>query len=40
VPAAAAVQGTSGSVTNPQNMLTGRPSRLSGTDTSVTPDFG
>jgi hypothetical protein len=35
-----AVQGTSGSVTNPQNVLSGQPSRLSGTNTSITVDFG
>jgi hypothetical protein len=35
-----AVQGTSGSVANPQNLLTGQPTRLSGTNTSITLDFG
>ncbi len=35
-----AVQGVSGSVTNPQNVLTGMPSRLSGTNSSITVDFG
>jgi hypothetical protein len=35
-----AVQGTSGSVANPQNVLSGQPTRLSGTNTSITLDFG
>ena len=35
-----AVQGTSGSVSNPQNVLSGRPTRLSGTNSSITLDFG
>lgn len=35
-----AVQSTSGSVTNPQNVLSGQPSRLSGTNSSITVDFG
>jgi hypothetical protein len=34
------VQGTSGSVANPQNVLTGAPTRLSGTNSSITLDFG
>ncbi|WP_439657199.1 alpha-L-rhamnosidase-related protein [Lentzea sp. HUAS TT2] len=36
----AAVQGTSGSVANPQNVLSGQPTRLSGTNSSITLDFG
>ena len=35
-----AVQGTSGSVANPQNVLSGQPTRLSGTNSSITLDFG
>jgi hypothetical protein len=35
-----AVQGTSGSVANPQNVLTGAPTRISGTNSSITLDFG
>jgi alpha-L-rhamnosidase-like protein len=35
-----AVQGTSGSVTNPRNVLTGGASRISGTNSSITLDFG
>lgn len=35
-----AVQGTAGSVTNPQNVLTGQATRLSGTNSSITLDFG
>ena len=35
-----AVQGTSGSVSNPQNVLSGQPTRLSGTNSSITLDFG
>jgi hypothetical protein len=35
-----AVQGTSGSVADPQNVLPGQPTRLSGTDSSITLDFG
>jgi hypothetical protein len=35
-----AVQGTSGSVANPQSVLTGQPTRLSGTNSSITFDFG
>src|SRR5256714_353920 len=34
------VQGTSGLVANPQNMLSGQPTRLSGTNSSITLDFG
>src|SRR5689334_6447300 len=34
----AAVQGTSGSVANPQNVLSGQPSRLSGTNAAITLD--
>jgi hypothetical protein len=35
-----AVHSTSGSVTNPQNVLSGQPTRLSGTNSSITLDFG
>src|SRR4051812_28748522 len=35
-----AVQGTSGSVATPQNVLTGAPTRISGTNSSITLDFG
>src|SRR3989440_11020372 len=35
-----AVQGTSGSVANPQNVLSGQPTRISGTNSSITLDFG
>jgi hypothetical protein len=35
-----AVQGTSGSVANPQSVLTGAPTRISGTNSSITLDFG
>jgi hypothetical protein len=35
-----AVQGTSGSVSNPQNVLSGQATRLSGTNSSITLDFG
>ena len=35
-----AVQGTSGSVANPQNVLTGGATRISGTNSSITLDFG
>src|SRR5256885_15511140 len=35
-----AVQSTSGSVANPQNVLSGQPTRLSGTNSSITLDFG
>ncbi|GLY43189.1 hypothetical protein Amsp01_092120 [Amycolatopsis sp. NBRC 101858] len=35
-----AVQGTSGSVANPQNVLTGQATRLSGTNSAITLDFG
>src|SRR2546423_295459 len=35
-----AVQGTSGSVANPQNVLTGGAARISGTNSSITLDFG
>ncbi|MET0401594.1 MAG: alpha-L-rhamnosidase, partial [Cystobacter sp.] len=34
------VHGTSGQVTAPQNALTGKPTRLSGTNSSVVYDFG
>src|SRR4051812_6416376 len=36
----ASVQGTSGSVADPQNVLSGRPTRISGTNSSITLDFG
>jgi hypothetical protein len=35
-----AIQGTSGSVSNPQNVLSGQPTRISGTNSSITLDFG
>jgi hypothetical protein len=35
-----AVQGTSGSVTSPQNVLSGQPTRLSGAHSRVVLDFG
>ena len=35
-----AVHSTSGSVANPQNVLSGQPTRLSGTNSSITLDFG
>jgi len=35
-----AVQGTSGSVANPQNVLSGLPTRISGRNSSLTLDFG
>ncbi|MEA5360425.1 hypothetical protein VA596_12840 [Amycolatopsis sp., V23-08] len=35
-----AVQGTAGSVTGPQNVLSGQATRLSGTNASITLDFG
>lgn len=35
-----AVHSTSGSVTDPQNVLSGQPTRLSGTSSSITVDFG
>jgi len=35
-----AVHSTSGSVTNPQNVLGGQPTRVSGTNSSITLDFG
>ena len=34
------VQGTSGTVTSPQNVLTGMPTRLSGTNSFIVLDFG
>ncbi|MFJ5992868.1 MGH1-like glycoside hydrolase domain-containing protein [Lentzea sp. NPDC092896] len=36
----AGVQGTSGSVADPQNVLNGAPTRISGTNSSITLDFG
>ncbi|HEV7978653.1 MGH1-like glycoside hydrolase domain-containing protein [Amycolatopsis sp.] len=35
-----AVQGTTGSVANPQNVLSGQATRVSGTNSSITLDFG
>ncbi|MDT7802333.1 MAG: hypothetical protein QOI78_5766 [Actinomycetota bacterium] len=35
-----AVQGTAGSVADPQNVLSGQATRLSGTNSSITLDLG
>ena len=35
-----AVHSTSGSVANPQNVLSGQPTRLSGSQSAITLDFG
>jgi hypothetical protein len=35
-----AVHGTFGSVTSPQNVLAGQPTRIAGTNSSITVDFG